>query len=133
MVRQKRLFGPNSPEITLVIQESVLRAPVGDEEIRAEQIRHLRELADRPNITFRVVPDGHGLTGALYFPFTILTPSEDWPTTVYLETLTDGLLVDEAGWVEHYVRVFSELLDASTTPVDTLALLDSLLPQPRLQ
>ncbi|WP_189227545.1 Scr1 family TA system antitoxin-like transcriptional regulator, partial [Saccharothrix coeruleofusca] len=67
---------------------------------------------------------------ALYFPFTILTPSGDRLTTVYLEILTDGPLVDENNQVEHYARVFSELIDASATPADTLALLDSLLSQP---
>ncbi|WP_373293257.1 Scr1 family TA system antitoxin-like transcriptional regulator, partial [Saccharothrix coeruleofusca] len=41
----------------------MLRTPVGDEEICAEQIRHLREPYYCPNITFRVVADGRGLTG----------------------------------------------------------------------
>jgi transcriptional regulator with XRE-family HTH domain len=117
MARQARISGPNPPEFTMVFREAVLRAPVGSPETRFEQLRHLRKLAELPHITIRVIPDEVGLTSALYFPFSILTPPEDRAKTVYVETLTDGLLVDEESRISHYEAVFRELLAVSRTDV----------------
>lgn len=60
-----------------------------------------------------MIPDSVGLTSALYFPFEILTPSGDQRKTVYVETLTDGLFVDEESRISHYEAVFRELLVGS--------------------
>lgn len=48
MARQRRLTGPNPPEYVMVIRQSVLRAPVGTEQTRSEQMAHLEELAELP-------------------------------------------------------------------------------------
>ncbi|TQM80946.1 helix-turn-helix protein [Saccharothrix saharensis] len=115
MARQARLTGPNPPDYTLVIRQSVLRAPVGSPETRFEQLQHLKTLSRLPHITIRIIPDSVGLTSALYFPFMILTPSGDRAKTVYVETLTDGLLVDEESRISHYEAVFRELVAVSVT------------------
>jgi transcriptional regulator with XRE-family HTH domain len=115
MARQARLTGPNPPDYTLVIRQSVLRAPVGSPETRFEQLRHLKKLSELPHVTVRIIPDSVGLTSALYFPFMILTPPAGRAKTVYVETLTDGLLVDEESRISHYEAVFQELLAVSVT------------------
>ena len=115
MARQTRLTGPNPPDYTLVIRQSVLRAPVGTSETRFEQLQHLKKLSELPHVTIRIIPDDVGLTSALYFPFMILTPSGDRAKTVYVETLTDGLLVDEESRISHYEAVFQDLLAVSVT------------------
>ncbi|MER5267767.1 helix-turn-helix transcriptional regulator [Actinosynnema sp. NPDC002837] len=115
LARQRRLAGPHPPEYVLVIRQSVLRAPVGSPETRFEQLRHLKRLAELPHVTVRVIPDSVGLTSALYFPFEILTPPGDLRKTVYVETLTDGLFVDEESRISHYEGVFQELLAVSAT------------------
>jgi hypothetical protein len=123
MARQKRLTGPNPPEYVLVVRQSVLRAPVGTEQTRAGQLSHLKGLAQLPHVTLRIIPDSAGLTSALYFPFEILTPSGGLRKTVYVETLTDGLFVDEESRISHYEAVFRELLAVSSAD-----LLDSVEP-----
>ncbi len=115
MARQKRLTGPNPPDYTLVIRQSVLRAPVGSPETRFEQLQHLKKLSGLPHVTIRVAPDDVGLTSALYFPFEILTPPDGLRKTVYVETLTDGLFVDEETRISHYEAVFRELSAVSVT------------------
>ncbi|WP_306750931.1 DUF5753 domain-containing protein [Saccharothrix yanglingensis] len=107
------MTGPNPPDYVLVIRQSVLRAPVGTPRTRSDQVRHLKEVSGLPHVTIRVIPDAVGLTGALYFPFSLFTPAGDRPKTVYVETLTDGLLVDEESRISHYEAVFEELLEVS--------------------
>jgi hypothetical protein len=113
MARQRRLTGPNPPEYVMVIRQSVLRAPVGSPETRFEQLRHLKELSRLPHVMIRIIPDEVGLTAALYFPFAIFTPTGGRAKSVYVETLTDGLLVDEESRISHYETVFEELLAVS--------------------
>lgn len=124
MARQARLTGPNPPEYTLVIRQSVLRAPVGTGETFAEQVKHLKQVASLPHVDLRIIPDSVGLTSALYFPFMIFTPAGGRAKTVYVETLTDGLLVDEESRVAHYETVFKELLTVSIADKQALRLLE---------
>lgn len=115
MARQARMTGPNPPEFTMVVREAVLRAPVGSPETRFEQLTHLKKLSGLPHVSIRIIPEQVGLTSALYFPFSILTPPGDRAKTVYVETLTDGLLVDEESRISHYEAVFEELLAVSVS------------------
>ncbi|WP_433268843.1 helix-turn-helix domain-containing protein [Actinosynnema sp. CS-041913] len=128
LARQARLTGPNPPDYTLIIREAVLRAPVGSAETRREQLGRLRQLVKLPHITIRIIPDRVGLTSALYFPFMILTPTGDRGKTVYVETLTDGLLVDEEKRIAHYEVVFKELLAVSVGGGEATRLMDKLAP-----
>ncbi len=126
LARQERLTGSHPPAYTLVIREAVLRLPVGTAETRRDQIDHLKRLAKLPHITIRIIPDDVGLTGALYFPFMILTPPANRAKTVYVETLTDGLFVDEESRIGHYEAVFKELLAVSVEGGDATRLMDKL-------
>ena len=113
LARQVRLTGPNPVEYVMVIRQEVLGRPVGSPETRFEQLRHLRGLSELPHVTIRVIPDEAGLTSALFFPFEILTGQRG--KTVYVETLTDGLLVDEESRISHYEAVFRDLVAVSRT------------------
>ncbi|MFY1688848.1 helix-turn-helix domain-containing protein [Plantactinospora sp. WMMB782] len=52
--RQAILDRPNPPRVSAVVDELVLRR--GEPEIMPEQLQHLVALAERPNITIRVIP-----------------------------------------------------------------------------
>jgi transcriptional regulator with XRE-family HTH domain len=127
MARQDRLTSPNPPELVLILRAATLTAPVGDVSLRVGQLRHLKMVSEYSNVELRVVPDGAPITSALYYPFTILTPTGGRPRSVYAETLTDGLLVDEPGRVEYYESAFKELLTVALSPEESASLLDSLL------
>ncbi|GAA2666082.1 MULTISPECIES: helix-turn-helix transcriptional regulator [Actinosynnema] len=124
MARQARLTGTSPPELVLVVREAVLEAPVGTAAVRRGQLAHLKRLVDGGRAVLRVVPGSAGLTGALFFPFTVLTPPGGRARNVYVETLTDGLLVDEENRVAHYSAVFQELLDVALSPAGSAGLLD---------
>ncbi|MHA6802920.1 helix-turn-helix domain-containing protein [Salinifilum ghardaiensis] len=56
MARREALSEPR--RITAYVTEHVLRDALGGREVMAEQVRHLIEVASRPNIDLRVIPDG---------------------------------------------------------------------------
>lgn len=57
MIRQKVLSERDPPlELSAVIDESVLLRKVGSREVMSEQLRHLAEMAELPNVHVRILP-----------------------------------------------------------------------------
>jgi transcriptional regulator with XRE-family HTH domain len=56
MLRQRRLREPVPLQLDALIAESVLHWEFGGREVLHAQLRHLREMTERPNVTIRVVP-----------------------------------------------------------------------------
>jgi transcriptional regulator with XRE-family HTH domain len=110
MERQSILSQENPPDLWIVLGEGALRTRVGDDVVMRGQLRHLAEVAERPNITLQVLP----FTNAAYVDpvslFTILEFAEpDDPAVVYLEHLTGCLFVEEEAEVRRYRVVFDHL------------------------
>lgn len=118
--RRRRLLDSDSLKLWVVLDEAVLRRPVGGREVMREQIAQLLELADHPNITIQVLPFDHGGHPAAGGPFSILRFGEPTlPDIVYLEQLTSALYLDKREDTEHYMkimdRVCMEAMSAATT------------------
>jgi transcriptional regulator with XRE-family HTH domain len=56
MQRQLVLTREPPVEVEVVLDESILRRRIGDKQVMYGQLKHLAELADRPNITIRILP-----------------------------------------------------------------------------
>jgi transcriptional regulator with XRE-family HTH domain len=119
-VRQERLFLPDAPKLWVVVDEAVLRRPLGGREVMRDQIEHLLDVTERANITLQVFPFDHGGHAAAGGPFTILRFNEqDLPDVVYMEQLTSALYLDKVEETDHYMRVMDrvcmEAMSASAT------------------
>jgi len=55
-VRQLVLDKARAPKFDIILDESVLRRPLGGGAVMARQLRALLEVADRPNVRLWVVP-----------------------------------------------------------------------------
>jgi len=123
MNRQKILHRPGAPRLWAVIDESVLRRPIGGREIMLRQLDHLLELTKQPQITLQVVP--FALSGyAAESPFTMLRFGEpELPDLVYIEHLAGALYLDKRDEVELYSRAFDRLTVDAVTPDRTRQML----------
>ncbi|MFH8410328.1 helix-turn-helix domain-containing protein [Streptomyces sp. NPDC018019] len=126
--RQALLTAPGAPRLWAVIDEASLRRPLGGPGVMPAQLRHLLEMARRPNITVQVAPfhlGGHAAAGG---PITILRFLEpDLPDIVYLEQLTSALYLDKRDDVDHYLAVMDRLSAQSESPRTTQAILEELV------
>jgi transcriptional regulator with XRE-family HTH domain len=104
MRRQALLTSDEPPQLWAVVDEAVLRRPLGGVQAMRRQLRHLQELTELPNVTLQMVPfklGGHAAAGG---PFSILRFAErDLPDVVYLEQLTSALYLDKRDEVDHMV------------------------------
>ena len=92
--RQQILARDDPPEIVLILDEWALHPPIGDAETRKEQLRHLMELAEQPNITVQIVPSRTGAYAGLPGAFTLLS-FDDGPNLVYVEGYAEGKVIDQ--------------------------------------
>jgi hypothetical protein len=77
--RQERLRSPDCPELWVVLDEAVLRRPVGDRAVLREQLDRLLEAAAEPHVTVQVLPFDQGGHEAMGGSLTILTrPGTGW-------------------------------------------------------
>lgn len=127
MKRQKVLTQRNAPNLWGVIDEAALWRLDG-RAIMRDQIQHLIDMAEYPNITLQVMPFYSGAHAAVGGPFTILRFSEpDLPDLVYLEQLTSALYLDKSEDVQHYLVVMDRLCIQAKSPSETVRFLSSTL------
>jgi transcriptional regulator with XRE-family HTH domain len=118
--RQDLLSRPNPPRIWVVMDEAVLRRPVGGPTVMRAQFRRLIEVAELPHVTVQVVPFASGCHAGESGSFTVLRFAErDLPDVVYLEQLTGATYLDQRSDVEHYLEVVDELSSEALTPDET--------------
>nr|BFE72918.1 helix-turn-helix transcriptional regulator [Actinoplanes digitatis] len=126
--RQQVLDRPDPPQFWAVLDEAVLRRPVGGCEVMREQIEALIEAAARPNIRLQVAPFRAGTPSAPGFPFAILRFSEpELPDVVYVERLTGATYLDKPGDVDHYALAMERACLAAEPPGRTTDILAGVL------
>jgi transcriptional regulator with XRE-family HTH domain len=123
--RQDLLTRPSPPKVWSVMDESVLRRPVGGPAVLRAQLHRLIKVAMLPHVTVQVVPfarSGHaGESGS----FTVLRFGErDLPDVVYIEQLTSALYLEQRPDVEHYLEVMDRLSGVALTPAATTRLIE---------
>ncbi|MGN5635188.1 helix-turn-helix domain-containing protein [Streptomyces sp. AC154] len=126
--RQKALVAERAPRFHAVLDEAALRRPYGGREVMREQLRHLLEMSEQPNVTLQVMPFSFGGHAGESGSFTMLRfPESDLSDIVYLEQLTSALYLDKAEEVAQYEKAMVRLHADSPGPEESRDLLRGLL------
>jgi transcriptional regulator with XRE-family HTH domain len=122
--RQRELTKGDPLELAVVLDEAVLRREVGRPELMKEQLSHLAEMADLPNITLQVLLFTNGPHPGITTGFTILqSPGVIATEVVYLENLTKELFVWDSNEIVRYSRTFDSLREIALEPAESIALI----------
>ena len=124
--RQDLLTRANPPRIWSVMDEAVLRRPVGGTAVMRAQFRRLLEVAELPQVTLQVVPFAGGGHSGASGSFTVLRFEEQYlPDVVYIEQLTGAVYLEQRADVEHYLEVMDQLSsNEALTPAATTRFLE---------
>jgi transcriptional regulator with XRE-family HTH domain len=115
--RQDILASPEPPQVWSVMDESVLRRPVGGRAVMRAQLDRLAEMARLPQVTIQVIPFGGGGHAAAGGSFALLRFAEpELPDIVYIEQLTSALYLDDRQDIDHYREVMNDLSTEALTP-----------------
>ncbi|MDX6420851.1 MAG: hypothetical protein QOG28_5471 [Trebonia sp.] len=123
--RQELLARAQPPRIWAVMDEAVLRRPVGGIAVMRAQLRHLVEAARMPTVTLQAVPFARGGHAGASGSFSILRFEErDLPDVVYIEQLTSAVYLDQRPDIEHYLEVVDQLSGEALTPAATVRFIE---------
>jgi len=108
MARQSVLERRDPPHLWCVLDEAVLRRPVGGAKVMRTQLEHLAGLAGRPRTTVQVIPASAGAHAGLLGAF-IIADVDGSPSMVYLETSAEGQDTDSPTVLAHVTLRFDTL------------------------
>jgi Domain of unknown function (DUF5753)/Helix-turn-helix domain len=128
MQRQEILDRADAAQLWAVVDEAVLRRPIGNPKVMRAQVEALLEATSRPNVRLQVIPfraGGHSAAGGA---FSILRfPDQELPDVVYIEQLTSALYLDKRDDVDHYLAAMERLCVEADPPERTPDTLRSML------
>jgi Domain of unknown function (DUF5753) len=128
MHRKTLLQRQHPPHLSVLLDEAVLRRPVGGAEMMRRQLNALVELGLKPNISIRVLPKTVGLHPALgegSFMIFAFPPPED-PHVVYLETVAGGIYVEDVEQVTRCNAILDDITDMALTEEKSSALITAI-------
>ncbi|WP_425824593.1 helix-turn-helix domain-containing protein [Streptomyces fractus] len=107
-------------EAWAILDESVLRRPVGSADVMRAQIEHLIELTELPNVRIQIMPEDKGAHPGLGGPFSILDFEEATPV-VYIDSPAGNLYLDKKYDVRKFTTSFDLLRAMALDPDDSAA------------
>ncbi|MGH3838184.1 MAG: helix-turn-helix domain-containing protein [Pseudonocardiaceae bacterium] len=115
--RQERLAGSTPPRLHFVLNEAVLRRPVGSAEAFRRQLDHLAEMTQLAHVDLQVLPFAAGPHAAMGQTFRVVRfPGDEAGLDfVYLENDRGALYLERPADVEAYQTIFNQLAAAALT------------------
>ncbi|WP_405116795.1 helix-turn-helix domain-containing protein [Micromonospora sp. NBC_01405] len=114
--RQGLLTRFAAPQLSVMMNEAVLRRPVGSATIMVEQLHQILKAAELPNVTVQVLEFSAGLhAGAMTGAFSIMDFPKDSggkevePPVTYLEAATGAIYLDKPHEIAAYNNIWADM------------------------
>lgn len=130
MQRQSLLIQDDPIDLWVVLDEAVVSRPVGGDAIMRDQLRHLVEAAQLPNVTLQILPFEVGAHAAMDGTFTILDFLDGDPAVVFTENAAGGLFLEKDDELRKYLEVFDTIKAAALDPEDSIEMIEMLVEEP---
>ena len=117
MERQRLLERPDPPHLWVIMDETVLRRPVGDtSEVMRDQVDKLLEFAERDRVTLQIAEFASGPHPGTYAPFSLFRFGEpELPDMVTTEYLSGALYLDSREEVAAHLEVLDHMSTAAAS------------------
>jgi transcriptional regulator with XRE-family HTH domain len=129
--RQSLLTQEDPLTVSVVLDEAVLRRPVGGQQVMRRQLERLCEVAALPNVTLQVLPFGAGAHGGMDGTFTMLlfrgVANQD---LVFSANAAGGLFLEKDEEVTTYAAIFARLGSAALPAAESIELIAALAKEP---
>ncbi|MGH3934334.1 MAG: helix-turn-helix domain-containing protein [Pseudonocardiaceae bacterium] len=132
MRRQSRLTDETPLDLSTVVSEAAFRRALGDAEIGPEQLAHVIEAAQRPNVTLHVLPYAAGLHSSMSGSFAVLTFDPGVaPPFGYQEHAIGGHVLDDRDAVSQLLDLWELLRSQALSSEESLRWLSELSQEKR--
>jgi DNA-binding XRE family transcriptional regulator len=116
--RREVLNGNDPTQFNTLIGEAALRAPIVGKNLMIDQLRHLIDVAKRPNVAVWVVPMRAGWHPGIIGPFTIYEFPDSSPV-IYFEHYSSGAFVPDPDDVKAYQSAVEIMREISIKPPES--------------
>jgi transcriptional regulator with XRE-family HTH domain len=128
LARQQLLHRASPPGYWVVMDETVLRRPIGGRHVMRDQLTHLIQAAEQPEVTIQVIPFAAGWHPALYGMFNIFRfPGDEIPDIVYSEALTGAYYLNKPDETARYTQALDTMCAQAATPEQTITILRDIM------
>lgn len=125
MTRQQILTRNDDPaHLTAIVDEPLLRRPVGGPAVMRAQLSHLLKIAEQPHIEVRVLPYRVGAHASPDGPFEIFKLAEPYADVGYAQTPVGEICVEGAR-VERLAQAYDRLREVALGPRESAALISA--------
>lgn len=123
--RQELLTRKDMPRLWFILDESVLRRPMGRDDMMTKQLGHLIDLVELPNVSLQVLPYERAKNAPTDGSFVLLKlPNRD--RFLYVEGPGDGRLIPEGDIVESYAEALEAARGQALAVEDSIAFIASM-------
>ncbi|MFJ6835801.1 helix-turn-helix domain-containing protein [Streptomyces sp. NPDC091209] len=127
MKRQDLLAKAEAPAVWAILDETVLRRPVGGREVMRAQFDRLTEVLDMPRVRIQIMRFGVGAHPGAFGPFHHFRFGfSELPDIVYTESLVGAVYVDRPDDVVSYLEVLDRMSVQAEPVARTRAILGEL-------
>ncbi len=124
--RQEVLTREDPPQVTAVLDESVLHRRIGGAAVMRRQLAHLLELSEYPNIELRVLDFESGAHASPDGAFLVVHLPDPFPPVAYSHSAGGGAYV-EAEQVDTLAARFERLFGAALEPTASVRLIKRIM------
>jgi hypothetical protein len=125
MARQLVLTKRGAPKYLAIIDEPALRRRAGSDQLMADQIRHILDIAGMPNVDIRVIPFDHGLHDGLSGTY-IMMDFAKGDSVVRFDHRHSWMFLDQPALITKYREMSDKLLRVALTSAETVKFLGRL-------
>jgi hypothetical protein len=131
-MNRQSLLGQDDPlTFTVVLDEAVLRRPVGGPWVMRRQLERLCEAAELPSVTLQVLPFSAGAHAGMDGTFTMLRYRESADQdVVFAANAAGGLFLEKDEELDRYALIFELLRARALTPSESVEMIEGLAKEP---
>lgn len=124
MERQELLTREKAPRFWVIVDETVLRRPVGDGRVMRDQVDRLLDVAALPNVTLQMAEFRTGHHPGTYSPFVLFRFAvPELPDMIYTEYLTGAVYLDGRHEVASHLAALDHMAAQAATAKRTKEIL----------
>jgi len=123
MRRQELVDRANPSQLFFILDEAAIRRVTGGPDVMRRQLRHLVEVAEKPNVTIEVVPYSVGIYRGMRGSFVVLQfPDAEDDDVLYVEDAEGGLVIKEdQDEIQAYRENFENMRDVALNQKESLS------------
>ncbi|CRK61571.1 putative DNA-binding protein [Alloactinosynnema sp. L-07] len=122
LARQRVLVKRSAPSYLAIIDEMALRRRAGSDELMADQIQHILNVNELPNVDVRVIPFDHGVHPGLTGPY-IMMDFAKGDAVMRFDHLHSWMFLDNTALISKYREMSDTLLRVAFPSAETVKFL----------